>query len=663
MPSAVRLQQAVLVAALLVPTLVFGAATWWNRGEVLREGSDAVHRTAAVMHEHVAKVLDTADLVLARVEDRIAGMDPETVAAPETSAFLHRMKLPFEQFVSVWVADADGHVIAGSQPWNPANNIADRDFFRAQRDNEDLGRYVSTAFRGRATGTQSFAISRRRSDPEGGFTGTIHVALNPAYFAQFFAEAAPPIPHSAALFRADGAVLVREPPPPIALPTVLGPDSPVMRRLAQHQHGALFSDVSSLDGEERIYAYRKVAGWPVYVGFGTDTDALLARWYRNVAAYGVVAAAAALTLLLVGWLALRQARAAEAAEAALGRESAARAVAEARHAAEARFRGVFESRAVGIAVFDIGSGKAILANDRLLWMTGRTRAEFDAGEWDWHRVTAPEHLPLDEQAMREVRQRGWCEAYEKDFLRPDGTRLPVRVSSAPLAGERGGVVVLVQGILEQREAEMRRDLLMREVDHRAKNALATARAALRLTRAPTLEAFVAEVDGRIGALAQALTLLSTTQWHGADLATLLGGELSAFLGSVERCNEPRTVLSGPPVFISAAAVQALAMAVHELATNATKYGALSAPGGVLTLTWELVGTPPQRLRLVWQERGGPPVQAPPKGSGFGTRVLHATLTRQLGGTIDQRWEPGGLVCEIDLPAARVLATRPSAEAA
>src|SRR3954469_7466423 len=84
-----------------------------------------------------------------------------------------------------------------------------------------------------------------------------------------------------------------------------------------------------------------------------------------------------------------------------------------------------------------------------------------------------------------------------EYIRPDGSRLPVRISSAPLPGEPGRVVVLVQDISEQREGELRRDLLMREVDHRAKNALATAQAALRLTRAPSLPEFVREVDGRI----------------------------------------------------------------------------------------------------------------------------------------------------------------------
>jgi PAS domain S-box-containing protein len=323
---------------------------------------------------------------------------------------------------------------------------------------------------------------------------------------------------------------------------------------------------------------------------------------------------------------------------------------------------VFESPVVGISVFNVQTGRTQLANDRLLGMIGATRAQFEAGDWDCCMATAPEHQVLDEQAIREARQRGWCEPFEKDFLRPDGSRLPVRVSSAPMPGEPESVVLLVQDISEQREAELRRDLLMREVDHRAKNALATARAALRLTRAPTLEAFVQEVDGRIGALAQALVLLSTTQWQGVDLADLLQGELAPFLGSAGRRNEPRAVLSGPPAFIGAAAVQPLAMAVHELATNATKYGALSAPKGVLTLTWDIIGSPPERLRLDWRERGGPPVQAPPADAGFGTRVLNATLARQLGGTIIQHWEASGLTCEIEVPAPRVLAAVPAAAA-
>ena len=282
-------------------------------------------------------------------------------------------------------------------------------------------------------------------------------------------------------------------------------------------------------------------------------------------------------------------------------------------------------------------------------------------------MTAPEHVSLTRQALREARTHGSWQPYEKDYLRPDGSRLPVRVSSAPLPGEPGRVVVLVQDISEQREAELRRDLLMREVDHRAKNVLATARAVLRLSRAPSLEAFVREVDGRIGALAQAIALLSNTQWHGVELGVLAREELAVFLGESggEPGGEPgdkvagdapqdgpRAALQGPAVTVAATAVQPLAMAIHELATNATKYGALSRREGRLTLDWEMLGE--THLRLVWQERGGPPVLAAPGERGFGSRVLQATLTRQLGGTLVFHWDPAGLTCEVVLPAARAL---------
>ncbi|TDG28057.1 PAS domain S-box protein [Paracraurococcus ruber] len=707
-----------LATAVLVPALVFAAAGWWNRGEVLREGSDAVQRTATIMDEHTAKVLDTADLLLARVADRIAGLDDAQVATPATSAFLRAAIAPFEQFVSLWVSDANGRVLAGSQAWDPAVSLADRPFFQEQRERRAGGALVSAAFTGRATNLASFAISRRRIDAEEGFAGVIHVALSPDYFTRFFAEAAPPFRHAAGLFRADGSILARH--PTAARPRDrLGPDSPLLLRMQRGEARGLIAETSTLDGRSRLYAFRKVGTWPVYVGFGADADALLDQWRSNLLAYGAVAAAAALTLLLVSVLALRRARAAEAAEAALAREALARAAAEARQAAEAHFRAVFESRAIGLSIFDAESGVTLQANERLLEMTGGTRAAFEAGTWDWRRVTAPEHLERDDHAITEARARGWWDPYEKDYVRPDGSRLPVRLSSAPLPGEPGRLVVLVQDISEQREAELRRDLLMREVDHRAKNALATARAALRLTRAPTLAEFVREVDGRIGALAQALALLSTTQWQGVPLEALLRGELAPFLAAG---GTPRAELRGPAVSIAAAAVQPLAMAVHELATNATKYGALSRQEGVLLLTWRLtapapvpaaepptsypaeppasypaeppasypaeppasgpaeppasgpaepqasdLAEPPAAsappggwLLLEWQERGGPPVTAPPADRGFGTRVLQATLARQLGGTLTLCWEIEGLRCEIALPAARVLAPAPAA---
>ncbi len=112
-------------------------------------------------------------------------------------------------------------------------------------------------------------------------------------------------------------------------------------------------------------------------------------------------------------------------------------------------------------------------------------------------------------------------------------------------------------------------------------------------------------------------------------------------------------LRGPPVVtLPAGAAQPFAMAVHELCTNAVKYGALSVQSGRVGITWELDGGPAGRLRFRWAEEGGPPVEKAPERGGFGTRVLDGTVRGQLGGAVSLAWEASGLVCEIEIPLAR-----------
>ena len=320
-----------VLTALLAPAGLFTVAALQNRADVLREGEDAVLRTALVMEEHARKVFETQELVLARVDDRLEGLSWEEISAPETSTFLARLKGRFEQAVSVWVTDRDGVVRAGSQDWDRNITIADRDFFRVHREGA-AGPHVSGAFRGRATRTASFALSRRRSTPDGSFDGTIHVSLSPDYFARFFAEAAPPIGHAGLLVRADGAILAREPPSDVAH---IAQDSPLMRAIARGPERGHFRGVSVIDGKERIHAYRKVGDWPVYVDFGVEVSALLERWHRNLLLFGGVALAASLLLLLASALAISRARTEREAITRLratldelGRETAGREAAE-----------------------------------------------------------------------------------------------------------------------------------------------------------------------------------------------------------------------------------------------------------------------------------------------------------------------------------------------
>jgi signal transduction histidine kinase/ActR/RegA family two-component response regulator len=308
-----RVHMLLVLASLLVPAGLFVAAAWQNRADVLREGEDAVLRTVLIMQEHARKVFETQDLVLARVDERLHGLSWAEISAPETSAFLARLKAPYEQAVSIWVADRDGVVRAGSQGWDRNDTIADREFFLVHRHGLP-GPHVSEAFRGRATHTASFALSRTRSTPDGSFDGTIHVSLSPDYFTRFFAEAAPPLAHVAALLRADGAILARDPQ---SSATRLRPSGLFMQATARQRDEGLYRGISGADGKERIYAYRRLGEWPLYVGFGVETAALLQRWHHNLLLFGGVALAASLLLLLASSLAMSRAQAEREAMARL----------------------------------------------------------------------------------------------------------------------------------------------------------------------------------------------------------------------------------------------------------------------------------------------------------------------------------------------------------
>ena len=221
------------------------------------------------------------------------------------------------------------------------------------------------------------------------------------------------------------------------------------------------------------------------------------------------------------------------------------------------------------------------------------------------------------------------------------------VERDPATGAPLRIAGVSSDITERREAEARRLLVAREVDHRAKNLLAVVQSVLRLTPRDEPEEFAVSVERRIAALARAHSLLAERGWSAAGLDAVAAREFASLPpGAAE--------MAGPPAALVGSAVQPVAMALHELATNSTKHGALSRPEGRVALRWELdrsTGT----LRLFWTESGGPPVSAPPSRRGFGSRMIEATVQGQLGGSLAFDWQEDGLRVEIALPAARVLA--------
>ena len=242
---------------------------------------------------------------------------------------------------------------------------------------------------------------------------------------------------------------------------------------------------------------------------------------------------------------------------------------------------------------------------------------------------ARQNSPSFQTEFRVCRPNGelrWCIGTAVASL--DATDNVVRIS---------GVTV---DITDRKEAEERQVLLAREVDHRARNALALVQSIVRLTRSDTVKSYISAVDGRIGALARAHTLLAQNRWTGSTVREVAENELRARGDAVR--------MDGPDMPLRADAVQPLAMALHELATNAAKYGALSVEGGQVEVSWRLE---PPHLVLEWRERGGPAVEEPTT-KGFGSRMI-ARVLAQLGGTVDFFWDPAGLTAEVRIPLERI----------
>jgi len=176
----------------------------------------------------------------------------------------------------------------------------------------------------------------------------------------------------------------------------------------------------------------------------------------------------------------------------------------------------------------------------------------------------------------------------------------------------------------------RQAFLAREVDHRAKNAMAVIQSIVRLTRANTAEEYGAAIEGRVQAMARAHSLLSQSRWEGADMRKLIDEEMAPY---------DRVSLDGSSLLLKPHVAQTLALAVHELATNAAKYGALSCATGRVHVGWAMK---PDCVEIIWSEEGGPAVREPTT-TGFGSLVIRS-VSQHLNGTVQFIWEESGLQC-------------------
>jgi PAS domain S-box-containing protein len=320
---------------------------------------------------------------------------------------------------------------------------------------------------------------------------------------------------------------------------------------------------------------------------------------------------------------------------------------EALRESEERYKGIYQHASMGIAIWDL-DGRLVSCNAAYTDMRGYSEDElrgsgFEAivhpDDRDRHacevKKLMSQQIPSFEIENRCLSKEGKVSWVHKHVsLLRDG------------AGRPANVITLATNVTERKQHEEQIDLLLREVNHRSKNLLSLVQAIAQQTINTKPDDFLPRFQARVQALAASHDILVGNKWKGADLHEVARSQLAHFRDLMGK----RITLTGPPVFASAAAAQALGMAFHELATNATKYGALSDESGRVELGWKTAQDAEgnQVFAIEWTESGGPPV-TPPASSGFGSTVICRLAERSLNAKVELAYARMGLSWRLQCP--------------
>ena len=322
---------------------------------------------------------------------------------------------------------------------------------------------------------------------------------------------------------------------------------------------------------------------------------------------------------------------------------------------EQRLRLALDAADMGIWEWDVSAG-TYRWNDQTFRMLGYEPQSFVPDYGAWARRVHPDDLPrLAAEAQRmmehpreafgEYRAFGqneelrWLEA--RGRFECDGDGRPKRYYG------------VLMDITERKRAQERDRILTAEVNHRAKNLLAVVQAvALQTASADDPKEFAQNFNDRLAGLAASQDLLVQSHWQGVDTGDLVRSQLSHFADLIDQ----RILLNGPPAQLKASAAQMLGMAIHELATNASKHGALSSPTGTIQVSWGIEERDQQsRFKMQWAETSGTPIKEPER-RGFGHSILVDMAEYSLEATVTLSYPPTGLVWQLTAPTSEVIAT-------
>ena len=307
-------------------------------------------------------------------------------------------------------------------------------------------------------------------------------------------------------------------------------------------------------------------------------------------------------------------------------------------ASRKRFEATFKNAGVGISIVS-GEGALMRVNDRLAEMLGYSAEEVEGLLLD--DFTHPDDIPRGRTAL-EALKSGAADEYdlEKRYLCKDGSLVwgHTTVSCVrDVDGEISYLIKIIQDITDRKDLDENRQMLMNEVNHRGKNLLSVVKVIARQTALRSPESFLEAFGERLQALAANQDILVNNGWQQVELETLVRGQIRHFAAISERIS-----VVGPPVNVSAHAAQAIGMAIHELATNAAKYGSLSNDVGRVTISWSVDG---DDFFMSWREQDGPAVSTP-TSNGFGTTVIKQLTASSLSADVELTYAPTGVVWNV-----------------
>ena len=336
--------------------------------------------------------------------------------------------------------------------------------------------------------------------------------------------------------------------------------------------------------------------------------------------------------------------------ATLDRTELIKAVAE----SEERQRLAISAAAFGTWDIDLKSGKAIWSNEHFT-MLGYVPDETGAATIDkWHERVHPGDLKTVVAELERAKSHLDTFSSEHRIVRADDGAVRWLSATGQLQTDSSGqphrFVGVVRDITANKDAEQHQQFLMRELAHRSKNLLAVIQSLAGQTarNTTTVPDFSARFAERLRGLAASQDLLLSQDWRGAPIADLVRSQLAAFI--IEGSDS--LILSGPNVSTTVEAAEALGLALHELATNASKYGALSSPNGKITVTWAIDASirDDRKFHICWVESGGPPA-SPPSQKGFGNVVIERMVAASLNGTVTLTYPETGICWKLDAPAS------------